>query len=189
MILGMWLKVRWKFSWRIKHLSRKHIILCLNHSTWKSNITLNAFWIRVGSQNQHESVLHQFLQFKRKMEVFHWTAITGLWIQKHKLTAIHSHVYRMWLIVWKEKITSQSTINRKFITKLILMQKAALWLPSLTNGTYMNGSGSYLDWQMRQLSSRDLWEIHFLACEMNLLFHTLMTPWYFPIHLMTTWTI
>ena len=35
-----------------KHMSRRHIIPCPNHSTWKSSITLKIFWIRSGSQNQ-----------------------------------------------------------------------------------------------------------------------------------------
>ena len=44
----------------------------------------------------------------------------------------------------KWKNTFQSLINRKLITKSILMQKPALRLPLLSHGVYMNGLGYYL---------------------------------------------
>ena len=89
----------------------------------------------------------------------------------------------------RKKSNSQSFINKKLITKFILMQKDSLWLPHYPMGVYVKGLGSHSDWQMLLLSSRNLWKAHCLIFEMNLLFHTLMTVWYFNIHLMITWTI
>ena len=41
------------------------------------------------------------------------------------------------------------------------MHKVTFWLPLLPDGAYVNGLWSHLDWRMRQLSSRDLWEAMF----------------------------
>ena len=157
------------------HLEVKHYIEDLLNKGWITKSTSHYSSPIAAVQKEDESL---------RLCCDYWSLNSKTQVDPHPLPRIQDVIDTL-----KGKKYFSVLDQQKLITKFILMLKTTFWLPLLPHGAYMNGLGFHLDWQMHQLSSRDLWKAHCLICEINLLFHTLMTTLYFLIHLMTTWTI
>ena len=155
-----------------KHVSRRHIIPCPNHSTWKSGITLKIFWIRSGSQNQ-QHYSSPIVVVQKKVESLgcccnYRCLNSNPQVDHHSLPRFQDVIDNLkgkkyFLVLDQQKLYHQIYLDAESHPLTVFINPWDL----------LNDLGSHLDWQMHQLSSRDLWKTHCLIC--------FSIPWWHPV--------
>lgn len=101
-------------------------------------------------------------------------------------TICHIKFSTEWHIIDSRILVTFEPDDIKILQDVVSFQSTVMIKKRYSN-PHSNTNESDLDQQMNHLSSRDLWITHCLIYMRDILFHTLMTPWYLQICSMIGW--